>query len=328
MKYPGRLPTEVSSLATLVVLMLLARLGMDPIPRHLPYAPFPEGLSEAAPWLFLGGALLVLSQRYVQMGALLAGAGLLLKVLGNMPLFSNGRLLDGLTLLLIGLYTPRWGLGPLRAQYCLVYFGAVLSKLIDGDWWNGAFVNATLDYHRPGAVAEALAPLAPWAGWVTMATEAAIGTGLAIPALRPAAVVLTAVFHTGLLVLLREDFATFYYTVSLSACLLFLEWPAVLAVRIPREGFVFLARRSVFTSLQAAPVERGSWQVRFANYRYEGPAALGLLLFANFPVLALLVAGVALVSRRGYGTVREVVLVACVGLAVGVWRWRKQEKRT
>jgi hypothetical protein len=325
MKANAGLPTEVSSLATLVMVMLLARLGRDSIPQHLPYLPFPEGLSEAAPWLFLGGAGLVFSQRFVRLGALLAGTALLLKVLGNMPLFSNGRLLDGLTLLLIGLYTPRWGLGPLRAQYCLVYLGAVLSKLIDVDWWNGAFVYATLDYHRPGALAAALAPWTPVMGWVTMATEAAIGVGLAVPGWRTAAVVLTAVFHTGLLVVLREDFATFFYTVSLSAGLLFLEWPAVRAVQVPGAGFAFLAQSSVFASLREAPVEQGRWAVQFPRYRYDGLAALGLLLLANLPVLALLVGAVALGSRRGYVTVREVVLVGCVGLALGVWRWRTEE---
>jgi len=137
---PQSLPVELRSLGVLLIVMLLARFGADALPRQVPFLAVLDSFGTPDQWItacklvFLTGSALVLSGFAIQTGCLLAGLALIAKVIGNMPLFSNGRLFDGVILLLIGLYVPQRGLQFLRLQCYLLYTGAVLSKLIDPDW--------------------------------------------------------------------------------------------------------------------------------------------------------------------------------------------------
>jgi hypothetical protein len=261
----------------------------------------------------------VLSGFAIQTGCLLAGLALIAKVIGNMPLFSNGRLFDGLILLLIGLYVPQRGLQFLRLQCYLLYTGAVLSKLIDPDWWNGRFINAMLDHHLPEAQRAFLEPFTPIAGWLTIAAESSCAVLLMTPRLRWAGVLTVGVFHTSLLVLLSEDFGSFYYTVALCAALLFLPFPPVEFVAAPTPRLAFLSNYSVFTALRVAPFKIGPTQVRLASSAYTGPAALLLLVLTNLPCTAILVASAAFLSSMGYARTRDAVLAASVTAAIALW---------
>jgi len=287
---------EVRSLAILMTVMLFSRLGLDPVPRHLPFLPVLDSLGSPEQWVFglsllyCAGGLLVVSGRFLQAGCLLTGAVVLLRVLGNMPLFSNGRFLDGLLLVLLALYSPNRGKVFLRCQFLLVYAGAALNKSLDADWWNGRFVAATLDFHVSPELADLLAPWTTAAGIGSIVTEAAILGLLLVPRLRPYGVALLLVFHTSLLVLLREDFGTFYYTLSLAGPLLFLEWPKPRETAMPSAELAWLARHSVMQAFREAPVILGPPRITFAGGELAGAPALAFSAAFSLPVLACAVA--------------------------------------
>jgi len=316
------LPVEVRSLGILLIVMLLARFGLDPMPRQVPFLPILNSFGTDAQWIsackliFIAGSALVLSGIAVQTGCLLAGLCLVMKVLGNMPLFSNGRLFDGLVLVLIGLYVPGKGLTFLRVQCYLLYMGAVLSKFIDADWWDGRFIYAMLEYHLREPQLGWFAPFATVGGWLTMATESACAVLLMTSRWRWAGVLTVATFHTTLLVVLSEDFGTFYYTVALCAVLLFVELPFVELVTLPNTKLNFLVRRSIFSSISTAVVKTGAPLVRFSSTAYEGANAILLLILTNLPCQALLMGSAAFLSRRGYARLRDALLAAAVLTAI------------
>jgi hypothetical protein len=284
---------EVRSLAVVLVVMLFSRMGFDAMPRQVPFLPVFDRLGTPEQWvyglsiLYGTGALLVLSGRFLQLGCAMAGSAIVLRVLGNMPLYSNGRLLDGLLLLLLALYTPGRGRLFLRVQFLLVYAGAAFNKALDPDWWNGRFVAATLDFHVPPDLAEALAPFHTAAGIGSIVTEAAILVLLAVPRLRAYGVGLLFVFHTTLLVLLREDFGTFYYTLSLAGPLLFLEWPKPREIALPTAELAWLVRLSVFQVFRDAPLVEGPPRIAFAHSELSGAPALLFPAITCLPVLAI-----------------------------------------
>ncbi|MCX6603245.1 MAG: hypothetical protein NTV52_06600 [Acidobacteria bacterium] len=321
---PRPLPAELESLATLLVLMLLTRLGLDPMQRHLPFLPLLDAFGNVAQWTFsinlvyLSGCALVLSRRFIQLGCLLAGSALLLRVLANMPLFSNVRFLDGLMLLLIALYVPARGLLFLRGQYLLLYLGAALNKALDPDWWNGRFIAATLDFHVSPSLARLLEPATALGGLGSMAAESSILVLLLFPRLRPWGLSLLLLFHTFLLVLLHEDFGTFYYTLGLAGPLLFLEWPRPLAITVPASWLLFLPRYSVFQVFRDAPTSLGPTRIDFPHGSATGPQALLFLALSSLPVLAISFTCIPLISRYRPTRLRDLALLVLALTSVGV----------
>jgi hypothetical protein len=225
-----------------------------------------------------------------------------------MPAFSNGRLFDGLVLLLIGLYTASHGLALLRAQCYLLYLGAVLSKCLDADWWNGRFISAILEYHLPPAGLAFLQPLSLVGGWLTIAVEAACAGLLMRERTRNAGVALVVGFHTSLLLLLSEDFGTFYYTIALVTILVFLRLPNPVKLSIPSPLLTRLARTAVFGAIRSAPVRTGPFTVRISEREWVGLPALALILLTSRPVAAALIAAPAFASQLGQSHLRDAFL--------------------
>ena len=309
------LPAELQSLAVLLALMLLARLGLDPMPRHLPFLHFLDAFGTASQWIsilslvYLTGCALIVSMRFVQLGCLLAGCAILLRVLGNMPLFSNGRFLDALLLLFIACYSPTRGLVFLRAQYLLLYAGAALNKSLDPDWWNGRFIAATLDYHVSPAISRFLEPVNTLAGFVSMAAEASILVLLLFPRLRPLGLSVLIIVHTQRLVRLHEDFGTFYYTLSLSGPLLFREWPRPRAIALPASWLLFLPCYSVFQVFRDAPLSLGPARIDFPHGSVTGLPAIFFTAFTSLPLLAIPFTCIPLLSRYRPTRFRDLALV-------------------
>lgn len=308
------LPAEIRSLAILLVLMLLARLGFDPVARNVPFLPFLDALGNNTQWtftlslLYTTGCALVLSNRFLQLGCLIAGGATLLRVLGNMPQYSNGRLLDGLLLLLIALYSPARGPLFLRCQFLLLYLGAALNKSLDPDWWNGRFIAATLDFHVAPSLVRFLEPTNTLAGFVSMAAETSIPLLLLVPRLRPYGLAVLLLFHTALLVLLHEDFGTFYYTLSLAGPLLFLEWPRPLTISLPAPWLLFLPRFSVFQVFRDAPLSLGPTRIEFPHASATGLPALLFLAISSLPILAIPFTCLPLLSRYRPTRLRDLAL--------------------
>jgi hypothetical protein len=285
-------PREVRSLGYLLLIVIAARTGQDHIPRGVPFLEFMNQFGGGSEWgrtlsaAYFVGSTIAFVRNGFSAGCLIAGSALLLKVLGNMGLYSNGRLFDGLLLVLIGLCHSSRGLSLLRAQCVLLYAGSSLSKCLDPDWWDGRFMRSLFEFHLAGPTAEALAPYAGFAGIASIVAEAAIGVLLFTQATRNHGVILGTLFHTGLLLMLNEDFATFYYSVALSAALLFTRLPAVIQIAAPVPAR-WLPDVSVFSAVHWAPRLLAPLEVRFEHARLAGVPALCFLIVSSLPFLAL-----------------------------------------
>ena len=313
---------EVRALAQLVLIVLATRVGTDQIPKHIPFFEFLD-VGPGYRWgiglmlVFFAGTLTAFTGRYFSIGCLAAGGALVLKTLVNMPSYSNGTLFDGLILVLCGLCHSQRGVSLLRAQCILVYIGAGLSKLIDVDWWNGRFMAAMFAYH----------PSASWipdwfaqpAGIASIFTESSIAVLLLFAATRNWAVLLVAAFHTGILIILSEDFATFYYTVALATALLFLRLPAIERIAT---NYPWLSDYSVFSTVRAARRERGEEAIAFeAGGELAGFPALLFQLLSCTPVLGVLVAINCTVARQGFPRLRDgIVFVSILATFIVSWR--------
>jgi hypothetical protein len=140
-----------------------------------------------------------------------------------------------------------------------------------------------------------------------------------IPRWRWAGVLMVTTFHTTLLVMLSEDFGSFYYTVALCAVLLFVELPSVELVTLPNSKFNFLVRGSVFSSISAAVISIGAPAVKFSRTAYDGAGAILLLILTNLPCQAFLIGSAAFLGRRGYARMRDAMLAGAVLAPISLW---------
>lgn len=313
-------PVETHALGVLLLVLVTARTGWDPVERAVPFIGLFDHIGTAHQWalgtsvVFFSGAALALFSRFFRFGCGLAGVALIAKVIASMPGFSNGRLFDGLMLLLIALCVTERSRAILRAQVLVLYAGASLSKALDPDWWNGRFMTAILEHHLAPGPFDLASRFAVPAGLLSMATESLILVALATPALRNYGVALTTVFHTAILITLNEDFASFYCAVALSSALLFLRLPDVRGVSTPSRG---LCANSVFPAIREAPWTRGPASVDFARGRLEGAGARLFLTLSHLPSLALVVAIPALCGQHGLFWTRTALASLAAAAALG-----------
>jgi hypothetical protein len=323
---------ERQAVAVLVVSVIIGRLAGDSFPRHLPFISALDLVGTADQWrlaLDLGwwsGAALV-ATRWFRVGALVAGACELLRVLGNMPWFSNGRTFDALLLLLVGLSSAHTGMRWLRVQYLLLYAGAALNKALDADWFNGVFMAATLVESAPGRLIVQIPGIALASGWLVMAVEVVIPILLTRAAWRRAGVWLCLSFHTMMVAILREDFGTFYYAVGSGAVLLFYPFARIEQLRAPRWLLRLLRRTAFLSVVRGAEGVVDAPMLRWGQVDLSGRPAVMLLLLCTLPVVSGVVLVLTSVSRGGYNGVRDFVIVGgFLLLAAGVLRQRIRDR--
>ncbi|HET9449637.1 MAG TPA: HTTM domain-containing protein [Aggregicoccus sp.] len=172
---------------------------------------------------------------HVRAACLVIGADILLSVLASRANYSNNLTYTALFFILTGLYDPRVGRTLIRYQLALVYFGATLNKVLEPDWRSGAFVQAWLPHYLdvypwiaaklPGNLLSAVL------GWLGILTELALVPLLLIKRLVPAALVLGAAYHTGLVVLTWGSTFNMFWPATLATFLALMEWPASVTVR-------------------------------------------------------------------------------------------------
>lgn len=318
---------ERRALAVLIAVVIVGRLGGDSLDRHLPFVPMLDRAGSDDQWqsalrlVWWTGATLS-ATTYYRVGALLAGGCELLRVLGNMPLYSNGRTFDALLLIMVGLSSAVSGTRLLQTQYLLLYVGAAWNKCWEAGWWNGEFMKAVLVTSRPGRLLEALPTVPTLMGWTVIVIESAIPLLLLMPTRRAGGVWLCLVFHTAMLLVLREDFSTFYYSVALGAVLLFYPFAHVTRLSIPSPAATWLQRLSSITSIAQAQLAHGPWELEWGQFRWTGRTALGVMVAACLPIQAIAVLAVTALARRGAHDARELILtgvVAGVGYAIYAW---------
>ena len=141
----------------------------------------------------------------------------------------------GCLLVLIGLYHERTGSWVIRAQLALVYFGAALNKLMDGDWWSGQFFEHWASVRLRQPVYLWLSPLLPplvaakFFCWTTMAAEAVLAVAVLVPRWYGWAIWLSLLFHAALMEFSGSMFTMFFYVMQASMLAL-VEWPREVVV--------------------------------------------------------------------------------------------------
>ncbi len=236
------LPPNLLLAAKLLALVFILKRNPGRFPE--PFLPFIPGLDRLVPpQLFQGGlqlvfyvaALLLFFNVRVRAACLALGADLLLAILASRAYYSNNLTYTALFFILTGLYDPRVGRTLLRYQLGVVYFGATLNKVLDPDWRSGAFVQAWLPHYvdvYPWLAAQLPGMLlSATLSWIAILTELALLPLLLVKRWVPAALVLGAAYHTGLVVLTWGSTFNMFWAAMLGTYLALMQWPASVTVR-------------------------------------------------------------------------------------------------
>lgn len=153
-------------------------------------------------FLFFVLGIALLFNFKVRWSSSLLGALVLLVMLSSQVVYSNHNLIVGCGLFLAGLtqkekpYLFYW-------QLAIIYFGAAFNKILDADWWSGAFMDAWMtNMENPfySLLSNQLAflPVAQLMSILAIFTEASLVVLLLIPKFRRTAIYIIILFHLGL----------------------------------------------------------------------------------------------------------------------------------
>jgi hypothetical protein len=305
-------------LARVLIAITAIRSNTDVVPRRVPFLAILSAVGSDRLWLnalhvgVVAGGFLVFTPLW-RSGSVLVGTVWIVAVLGNMALFSNGRLFQGLLLLFCGLVTTEFGLSLLRAQVIVLYAGAALAKATDPDWWNGRFLASLWEFHGGSRPVASLMWVAQGVSVLTIVTETGIACALARPSLRNVGVVVAVVFHSLTVVILNEDFATFSYAVVLVTAVLFASPPTVRAAQC---RFPKLLKMSTFDELRRSPATIGPLNVVVGHRTLGRLLSVCFLTLLTAPGQLLALGFVATTSRLGLFAARSVGFVGLTVLLV------------
>lgn len=254
------MPPNLLLLVKIIALALLltnhARLLPDPF---LPFLTMFDAVPGAAfqfsvKVIFICAAVALLLNRAVRWTSLALGASILISVVASKAYYGNNKTFAGLMLLFAGLSDYDRPLHLLRWQLSLVYFGAGLNKVMDGDWQTGLFFEhwARMKVKNPVYIAfsDILPPLV--AGklmcWFTMAAELGASAGLLFGGALPYALWANVLFQAGLLEFTGTTFTMFFYAMQ-AATLAFVVWPKQILVIYDGDCGLCNRIRTIFESL-------------------------------------------------------------------------------
>lgn len=231
------LPANLLLMAKLIALCLLLTNHVRLIPApFLPFLPLFDRIPNPAAFqvglqlVFVASALALLFNRSVRASSLLLGAVILIGVVCSKAYYGNNKTFCGLMLFFTGLYEPGRGPWLLRAQFALVYFGAGLNKLLDGDWQSGVFMQhwaaehmkqplyLALDAHLPRLL------LAKLMCWGTILAELGMSAAFLVRRWFYWGILASLLFQASLMLFTGTTFSMFFYGTQ-AALLMFVEWP-------------------------------------------------------------------------------------------------------
>lgn len=213
---------------------LPGKLG-DP---YLPFLPILDSLRET-PGVFAAvlktafwaaGAALLLNA-WVRSAAVTLGATVILALLASKPIFQNHVFIVGCLFLLCGLHCSGEDPWLVRWQFVLLYFGAALNKVLQADWWNGAFLHTWLHEHQANSLYQlgnALLPerwFASGVSWAVMGAEVVLFTLFLVRRWNGFAVWGVIVVHLGFLAVVGPGPFGYFTEDLLIGLLAFLAWP-------------------------------------------------------------------------------------------------------
>jgi len=231
------LPTNLLLMAKLIALCLLLTNHVRQIPDpFLPFVPVfdrigsPAAFQFALKIVFVASAAALLFNRWVRLSCLALGGSILIAVISSKAYYGNNKTFCGLILFLTGLYEPGQQPWLPRMQFAIVYFGAGLNKLLDGDWRSGLFMEhwatARLKNDLYIAAASGLPPmlLAKLMCWGTIVMELGMSAAFLVRKWFRAGIWASLLFQSSLLLVSGTTFNMFFYATQ-AALLMFVDWP-------------------------------------------------------------------------------------------------------
>ena len=179
---------------------------------------------------FVTAGVLLLFNVRVRAMAFLMGITIVLVLLSSKPMFRNHLFILGCFFLLAGLSDRKHSPWLLYVQFALIYFGAVINKAPQMDWWTGQFMDNWLRNARENqtyiTIASSLPDMmfAKLLSWSSMFIEFAIALLILNKKTQKIAVWTILIFHTLLYTLTIDRFGHFYEDIVLGL-LIFLNWP-------------------------------------------------------------------------------------------------------
>ena len=205
---------------------------------HIPFIPaldtfnaYPGFFEWSLKSLFLISGIGLLFNVKVRTMTLLLGTTVLIIILSSKPLFRNHLFICACAFILCGLSSKEKDPWLLYLQLSLVYFGAVINKVGQIDWWNGEFMHNWLLNARENAFYTYVHTLFPerlvakLLSWSSMGIEFSIGILLFFKRSRNLAVWAIVIFHTTLFTITGFRFGHFFEDI-LIYLLAFLAWPS------------------------------------------------------------------------------------------------------
>lgn len=205
---------------------------------HIPFIPFfdvflnyPNVFKFTFKSLFVCSGIFLLFNFKPRTMSLILGATLIIILLSSKPLFRNHLFICGCAFLLAGLLNKNDFPWLLFIQLSLVYFGAVINKIFQIDWWNGEFMHNWLVNARDNQIfiyASDLLPdmlLAKLLSWFSMLIEFCIAVSLLFKSKHYLVVWIILLFHTSLYTLTAFRFGHFYEDIVIFL-LIFINWPS------------------------------------------------------------------------------------------------------
>jgi hypothetical protein len=180
--------------------------------------------------LIVGTGVFLFFNYRVRFMSILLGLSVIIILLSSKSLFRNHLFICGCVFLLAGLTNKEDAPWLLYVQLSLVYFGAVLNKVFQLDWWTGQFMYNWLFNARENETMIFLSNFVPALtmakilSWSSLLIETSIAILILIKKLRVYAVWFILVFHTLLYTLTAFRFGHFYEDIVIIA-LIFLNWP-------------------------------------------------------------------------------------------------------
>jgi hypothetical protein len=180
--------------------------------------------------LIIGSGTLLIFNYRVRMMCLILGVSVITVLISSKALFRNHLLICGCFFLLSGLLKKEDKPWLLYFQLSLIYFGAVINKVFQIDWWNGQFMYNWLYNARGNQVFIGLSNYIPGIviakafSWASMLIETSIALSILRKQLHTITVWLILIFHTLLYTLTVFRFGHFYEDI-LIILLIFLNWP-------------------------------------------------------------------------------------------------------
>lgn len=180
--------------------------------------------------LFIIAAISLFFNYWVRTSSVILGSVVILSILASIPAYFNHLLVCGCALFLAGLThrsTPPYFL---IIQLSLIYFGASINKMLDTDWWSGAFMHNWLFNARENVFYTYVSKFFPDMVFAkimsitAISTEFVIGVMLLIKKLRNKALWFIVVFHVGLFTITTIRFGHFLDSLAI-ILISFLNWP-------------------------------------------------------------------------------------------------------